>query len=49
MDELWRLILLSLAMFGGCYLAGSIPLVLTLSEVRLSCVLNVYLCVCEQV
>lgn len=33
MDEFWRLVLLAVAMFIGCYLAGSIPLVLSLSEV----------------
>jgi len=36
MDDFWRLSLLSLAMFVGCYLAGSIPLALSLSEVRVS-------------
>jgi len=34
MDEFWILMLLSLAMFIGCYAAGSIPLALTLSEVH---------------
>lgn len=33
MDDFWRLSVLSLAMFIGCYLAGSIPLALNLSEV----------------
>lgn len=32
MDEFWRLVLLSFSMFFGCYLAGSIPLVLSLSD-----------------
>ncbi len=34
MDDFWRLVSLSLAMFIGCYAAGAIPLALTLSEVR---------------
>ena len=34
MDETWTLILLSLAMLVGCYLAGSIPLAMSLSEVK---------------
>ena len=33
MDDIWILVLLSVAMFVGCYVAGSIPLALTLSEV----------------
>ena len=33
MDDFLRLILLSLAMFIGCYVSGSIPLILSLSEV----------------
>ena len=40
MEELWTLLGLSLAMLVGCYLAGSIPLACTLSEVgalSLSC------------
>lgn len=32
MEDFLRLVLLSLAMFVGCYLSGSIPLALTLSE-----------------
>lgn len=35
MDDLWTLILLSLAMLIGCYVAGMIPLSITLSEVLL--------------
>ena len=34
MDDMWTLLLLSLAMLVGCYLAGSIPLACSLSEVR---------------
>ena len=34
MDDFWRLVVLSLSMFIGCYVAGSIPLILSLSEVR---------------
>ena len=34
MDETFTLILLSLAMLVGCYLAGSIPLAFSFSEVR---------------
>lgn len=33
MDDLWTLILLSLSMLIGCYIAGIIPLSITLSEV----------------
>lgn len=33
MDDVWTLLLLSLAMLVGCYLAGSIPLAFSLSEV----------------
>ncbi|XP_062503439.1 zinc transporter ZIP9-like isoform X2 [Corticium candelabrum] len=35
MDEFWSLILLSIAMLIGSYVAGSIPLMMTLSEKRL--------------
>lgn len=35
MDDLWTLILLSLAMLIGCYIAGIIPLSITLSEDKL--------------
>ncbi|XP_070577512.1 zinc transporter ZIP9-like [Ptychodera flava] len=35
MDDFWRLLLLSLAMLIGCYLAGSIPLAINLSEEKL--------------
>ncbi|XP_022333770.1 zinc transporter ZIP9-A-like [Crassostrea virginica] len=35
MDDLWTLILLSLAMLIGCYVAGMIPLSITLSEDKL--------------
>ncbi|XP_002732977.1 zinc transporter ZIP9-like [Saccoglossus kowalevskii] len=35
MDDFWRLVLLSLAMLIGCYLAGSIPLAINLSEEKL--------------
>ncbi|XP_046550933.1 zinc transporter ZIP9-B-like [Haliotis rubra] len=38
MDELWTLILLSLAMLVGCYLAGIIPLAFTFSEEKLKLV-----------
>ncbi|ESO10875.1 hypothetical protein HELRODRAFT_167387 [Helobdella robusta] len=38
MDETWTLILLSLAMLIGCYLAGSIPLAISLSESKLKLV-----------
>ena len=34
MDDMWTLLLLSLAILVGCYLAGSIPLACSLSEVR---------------
>ena len=37
MDEFWRLVVLSFSMFVGCYLAGSIPLILALSEVLVIC------------
>lgn len=33
MDEVWILTLLSLAMLAGCYLAGTVPLVVSMSEV----------------
>ena len=33
MDDFLILILLSLSMFIGCYVSGSIPLILSLSEV----------------
>ncbi len=36
MDDVWTLLLLSLAMLVGCYLAGSIPLAFSLSEVSFS-------------
>lgn len=42
MDDFWRLVILSLSMFIGCYVSGSIPLILTLSEV------NYLLCTCLQ-
>jgi len=35
MDDLWTLILLSLAMLIGCYLAGSVPLAFNLSDEKL--------------
>lgn len=35
MEPLLVLTVLSLAMLLGCYIAGSIPLVMTMSEVRL--------------
>lgn len=38
MDDLWTLILLSLAMLIGCYIAGIIPLSITLSEDKLKSV-----------
>ncbi|KAL8589690.1 hypothetical protein ACOMHN_027198 [Nucella lapillus] len=38
MDEVWTLILLSLAMLIGCYLAGVIPLTISLSEEKLKLV-----------
>lgn len=38
MDETWTLILLSLAMLIGCYLAGSVPLAFTMSEEKLKLV-----------
>ncbi|XP_061174385.1 zinc transporter ZIP9-like isoform X2 [Saccostrea echinata] len=38
MDDLWTLILLSLAMLIGCYVAGMIPLSITLSEDKLKSV-----------
>lgn len=38
MDDLWTLILLSLAMLIGCYIAGIIPLSITLSEEKLKSV-----------
>jgi len=38
MDEVWTLVLLSLAMLIGCYLAGSVPLAVTLSEDKLKLV-----------
>ncbi len=34
MSEIWVLVSLCLAMLAGCYIAGSIPLVVSLSEVR---------------
>ena len=34
MDEIWTLLLLSLAMLIGCYLSGLIPLAITFSEVH---------------
>lgn len=36
MDDVFTLILLSVAMLIGCYLAGAIPLTVTLSEVTVS-------------
>lgn len=38
MDDLWTLILLSLSMLIGCYIAGIIPLSITLSEDKLKSV-----------
>lgn len=38
MDDLWTLILLSLSMLIGCYIAGIIPLSITLSEEKLKSV-----------
>lgn len=38
MDETWTLIFLSLAMFVACYLAGSVPLAIPLSESKLKLV-----------
>lgn len=38
MDDLWTLILLSLAMLIGCYIAGIIPLSITFSEDKLKSV-----------
>ncbi|XP_048733586.1 zinc transporter ZIP9-like [Ostrea edulis] len=38
MDDLWTLVLLSLAMLIGCYVAGVIPLSITLSEDKLKSV-----------
>ena len=35
MEPIWTLSLFSLSMFLGCYIAGSIPLLLSLSEVVL--------------
>ncbi|XP_077992977.1 zinc transporter ZIP9-like [Glandiceps talaboti] len=35
MDNFWRLLLLSIAMLIGCYLSGSIPLAINLSEDKL--------------
>lgn len=35
MDDLWTLILLSLAMLVGCYLAGAVPLAFNLSDDKL--------------
>lgn len=35
MDEVWTLILLSLAMLVGCYVSGAIPLAFTLAEDKL--------------
>ena len=58
MDDIWILVLLSVAMFVGCYVAGSIPLALTLSEVLFlhhpaitviwerASLYHVYACVC---
>ena len=33
MDDVWTLLLLSLSMLIGCYVAGCIPLAITMSEV----------------
>lgn len=38
MDDLWTLVLLSLSMLIGCYIAGIIPLSITLSEDKLKSV-----------
>lgn len=38
MDEVWMLVLLSLAMLAGCYLAGTVPLVVSMSEEKLQLV-----------
>ncbi|KAK7104237.1 zinc transporter ZIP9-like [Littorina saxatilis] len=38
MDDIWTLIMLSLAMLVGCYLAGVIPLTISLSEEKLKLV-----------
>ncbi|XP_076463398.1 zinc transporter ZIP9-like [Babylonia areolata] len=38
MDEIWTLLLLSLAMLVGCYLVGVIPLTVSLSEEKLKLV-----------
>ncbi|KAJ8308709.1 hypothetical protein KUTeg_013583 [Tegillarca granosa] len=38
MDDIWTLLLLSLAMLVGCYLAGIIPLAISLSEEKLKLV-----------
>ncbi|XP_074652028.1 zinc transporter ZIP9-B-like [Tubulanus polymorphus] len=35
MEELWTIVILSIAMLIGCYIAGSIPLAVTMSEDRL--------------
>lgn len=39
MDGVWGVILISLAMFVGCFVLGIIPLLINLSEVRVYSVL----------